>query len=102
MRAPSHVPAIVRGWPLLVVVVVAAGYAHTLGYPYHFDDSSNLRDLNALGPPPDLSAIYYVTVPNAPNPLSTSPTTTQPYSLVAQSTITGTLSVRVSLACWQL
>jgi hypothetical protein len=59
MRAQSHVPAIVRGWPLLVVAVVAAGYAHTLGYPFHFDDYSNLRDLSALGPPPDLSAIWH-------------------------------------------
>jgi hypothetical protein len=61
MRSPSRAPAappIARWAPLLVVLVVVAGYAHTLGYPYHFDDYSNIRDLSALGPPPDVGAIW--------------------------------------------
>ncbi len=56
-----------------------------------------IGDLQSISVAPDLSAIYYMTVPNAPSPLSTAPTTTQPYSLVAQSTITGALSVPVAL-----
>ena len=61
MRSPSRVsavPPIARWAPLFVVFVVIAGYAHTLGYPYHFDDYSNIRDLSALGPPPDVGAIW--------------------------------------------
>jgi hypothetical protein len=56
-----------------------------------------IGDVQGISVAPDLSAIYYVTVPNAPSPLSTTPTTTQAYSLVAQSTITGALSVPVFL-----
>jgi hypothetical protein len=39
-------------------VVVAAGYLHTLRYPFHFDDFDWIRDNPALRPPLDLAAIW--------------------------------------------
>jgi hypothetical protein len=56
-----------------------------------------IGDLQGISVAPDLSAIYYVGVPNAPSPLATTPSTTQPYSLVAQSTVTGALSTPLAL-----
>jgi hypothetical protein len=55
-----------------------------------------IGDVQAIPAAPDLSEIYYVTVPAAPSPLSTTPTL-QPYSLVVQSTVTGALSAPVAL-----
>ena len=42
----------------LTALVVAAGYFHTLGYPFHFDDFDWIRDNLALAPPLDLAAIW--------------------------------------------
>lgn len=53
-------------------------------------------DAQAIPVAPDLSEIYYVMVSAAPSPLSATPTL-QPYSLVAQSTITGALSAPITL-----
>jgi protein O-mannosyl-transferase len=39
-------------------VVIAAGYFHTLRYPFHFDDFDWVRDNPALQPPLDLAAIW--------------------------------------------
>ena len=39
-------------------LVVAAGYLHTLHYPFHFDDFDWIRDNPALRPPLDLAAIW--------------------------------------------
>ncbi len=49
----------VPAWGLgVVALVIVVGYARTLGYPFHFDDFSNLRDNAALGPPLDLGALW--------------------------------------------
>jgi tetratricopeptide (TPR) repeat protein len=42
----------------LAALVVAAGYFHTLHYPFHFDDFDWIRDNPALRPPLDLAAIW--------------------------------------------
>ena len=39
-------------------LVVAAGYLHTLRYPFHFDDFDWIRDNPSLAPPLDLAAIW--------------------------------------------
>ena len=38
--------------------LLAVGYAHTLGYPYHYDDFYSIRDNPALHRPLDLGAIW--------------------------------------------
>jgi hypothetical protein len=51
----------IGGWLVtgaLVAAVIVAGYAHTLAYPFHFDDFDWIRDNPALRPPLDLRAIW--------------------------------------------
>ena len=55
-----------------------------------------IGEVEAIPVAPDLSEIYYVTVPKAPSLISATPAL-QPYSLVVQSTVTGALSVPVAL-----
>ena len=43
---------------LAAVLVIVAGYLHTLNYPFHFDDFDWIRDNPALRPPLDLAAIW--------------------------------------------
>ncbi len=46
------------GFGLLLFAVVAAGYLHSLAYPYQFDDFSSIRDNHALDDPTDIEAIW--------------------------------------------
>lgn len=46
------------GAAALVVLVVGAGYLHTLGYPFQFDDLMNIQSNTALTRPFDLAAIW--------------------------------------------
>jgi tetratricopeptide (TPR) repeat protein len=58
-RAAAIPTGVARATPFLVLAVVAAGYLHALGYPFHFDDLSNIRDNAALGPPPDVAGLWH-------------------------------------------
>jgi hypothetical protein len=48
----------VAGAIALLAGVIAVGYAHTLRFPFHFDDFDWIRDNLALRPPLDLGAIW--------------------------------------------
>ena len=61
MTGPAGASTPRRHWALtasLAAVVVAAGYLHTLHYPFHFDDFDWIRDNLALQPPLDIAAIW--------------------------------------------
>ncbi|HKQ56259.1 MAG TPA: tetratricopeptide repeat protein [Candidatus Eisenbacteria bacterium] len=55
MKAPRG-SRLAFGAAFLALLVV--GYAHTLSYPYHFDDFYSVRDNPALRAPGDLAAIW--------------------------------------------
>jgi tetratricopeptide (TPR) repeat protein len=46
------------GFVAAFVALLIVGYAHTLGYPYHFDDFYSVRDNPALRAPWDLAGIW--------------------------------------------